>query len=130
MTWIDIEAVRCLVLQSGWTEVQFNYTSRVIGVNGVNVYYTTGTVGTCTNHPRQGETQFLRRSVSLEGLESLFQNVPARAAEDGPEPSLESQNWYGYFPGRKEMSKFDCDMVTFVALSETSYFLVTLSSEC
>jgi len=40
----------------------------------INVYYTTGTVGTRLNHPRHGKTQLFRRSVSLDQLEEIFEN--------------------------------------------------------
>ena len=39
-----------------------------------NVYYTTGTVATCLNHPRQGKTQLFRRNMTLPDLKSIFQN--------------------------------------------------------
>lgn len=37
-----------------------------------NVYYTTGTVGTCLDHPVQGKTQLFRRTVTVEELGSIF----------------------------------------------------------
>ena len=38
----------------------------------INVYYTTGTVGTCLEHPTQGRTQMFRRNVTLAELEGIF----------------------------------------------------------
>ena len=52
--------------EHGFRQVQLNVKSRVVAfVNGradcrVNVYYTTGTVATCLDHPRQGKTQLFR----------------------------------------------------------------------
>ena len=40
----------------------------------INVYWTTGTVGTCLDHPRQGKTQLFRRNVDLSSLRAIFQN--------------------------------------------------------
>lgn len=44
-----------LAKQYGWQQVQDNGNIRVIGFcrggERINVYYTTGTVGTCTDHP-------------------------------------------------------------------------------
>ena len=40
----------------------------------INVYYTTGTVGTCLDHPRQGKTQLFRRNVDLSLLAQLFRD--------------------------------------------------------
>ena len=76
----DISKVRHYASVYGWAEVQWNPQSRVLGFerNGqerINVYYTTGTVGTCTDHPRLGKTQLFRRNVSYAQLEDLFGNV-------------------------------------------------------
>lgn len=38
----------------------------------MNVYYTTGTVGTCIDHPSQGKTQLFRRDQTLEDLDRIF----------------------------------------------------------
>jgi hypothetical protein len=83
---LPLEEVRSLAASHNYKESQHNPTSRVIifrsnGNNGgggsmhVNVYYTTGTVGTCINHPKQGKTQLFRRGVvSLDMLSDIFQN--------------------------------------------------------
>lgn len=75
----------------GAQEVTFNGTSRVVAFQKwytdetdqlqparINYYYTTGTVGTALNHPRQGRTQMFRRDVSLAELEQIFANPPVR----------------------------------------------------
>ncbi|KAJ3076225.1 hypothetical protein HDU98_004838 [Podochytrium sp. JEL0797] len=41
----------------------------------VNVYYTTGTVGTCMDHPIRGKTQLFRRDCSLADLAAIFADV-------------------------------------------------------
>jgi hypothetical protein len=84
---LPLEDVRSLAVSHNYQEIQHNPTSRVIifrsnGNNGggsgsmqVNVYYTTGTVGTCLNHPKQGKTQLFRRGVvTLDMLSEIFQN--------------------------------------------------------
>jgi len=40
----------------------------------INVYWTTGTVGTCLDHPRQGKTQLFRRNVDLSTLREIFKS--------------------------------------------------------
>jgi hypothetical protein len=76
---LDLEEVRSLAASHGYHEIQYNPTSRVIifsnGSMQVNVYYTTGTVGTCLDHPTQGKTQLFRRDVvSLDMLSNIFHN--------------------------------------------------------
>ena len=80
---LPIAEVRNLAARYGWSEVQYNAESRVIAftsmseTNGrmrVNVYYTTGTVGTSLNHPIDGPGQMFRRCTSLRDLEQIFSN--------------------------------------------------------
>lgn len=40
----------------------------------VNVYHTTGTVGTCVDHPTQGKTSLFRRDQTVEDLRRIFAN--------------------------------------------------------
>lgn len=100
----SINEVRALAHRYGWMEVQCNTTSRVLGfrrgIQRLNVYYTTGTVGTCTDHPRLGKTQLFRRDVSWSELESVFIDVRShtgkgyyqKASSDIPDPILRSSN--------------------------------------
>ena len=44
------------------------------GGGRINVYYSTGTVGTCLDHPRQGKTQLFRRNVDLAMLREIFRD--------------------------------------------------------
>ncbi|XRA98355.1 Aste57867_15909 protein [Pycnococcus provasolii] len=80
---LPIAEVRNLAARYGWSEVQYSAESRVIAftrmseTNGrmrVNVYYTTGTVGTSLNHPVDGPGQMFRRCTSLNDLERIFSN--------------------------------------------------------
>jgi hypothetical protein len=79
---LPLEDVRSLAASQNSKETQHNPTSRVIifrsdnnGRTQINVYYTTGTVGTCLNHPKQGKTQLFRRGVvNMEMLSDIFQN--------------------------------------------------------
>jgi len=72
----SLEWLRRVAGEHGWEEVQCNTASRVIGFRRgeqrTNVYYTTRTVGTCLNHPRQGKTQLFRRGVSHDGLVAIL----------------------------------------------------------
>ncbi|MCX5794925.1 MAG: hypothetical protein NTY77_05485 [Elusimicrobia bacterium] len=43
----------------------------------INVYYSTMTVGTAINHPKQGKTQLFRRGCSLQDLAAIFKNPRA-----------------------------------------------------
>jgi hypothetical protein len=40
----------------------------------INVYWTTGTVGTCLIHLRQGKTQLFRRNADIAVLREIFRN--------------------------------------------------------
>ena len=81
MAHLPLDKIRNLAECYGYTEVQYNETSRVIAfVNQaktarVNVYYTTGTVATCIDHPRSGKTQLFRCDRTLEDLDRIFSNV-------------------------------------------------------
>lgn len=73
---LDVGRVRAAAVHRGYAEVQYNQVSRVIafrreGVR-VNVCYTTGTVGTCLDHPSKGKTALFRRGVTLAELERIF----------------------------------------------------------
>ena len=81
---LDVEEVRRLASAAGLKEIYYNQSSRVVSfaptdsdeeqnlLSRINVYYTTGTVGTCINHPRQGRTQLFRRNVLLSMLTEIF----------------------------------------------------------
>lgn len=77
---LPIPDVRRLAWNAGLLEIKLDDTARLIsfrtggGAVRINVYYTTGTVGTCLEHPRMGKTQLFRRDVSLELLEKIFLN--------------------------------------------------------
>ena len=43
----------------------------------INIYWTSGTVGICLDHPRQGRTQLFRRNVDMETLRKIFKNPSA-----------------------------------------------------
>ena len=78
---LNLEMVRDEAHLAGLYEIYYNEQSRVISFAAtddhsspvrVNVYYTTGTVGTCLTHPHQGKTQLFRRNVDLSMLAKLF----------------------------------------------------------
>ena len=43
----------------------------------VNVYTTTGTIGTALNHPIKGRTQLFRRHITIAQLKDIFTNPRA-----------------------------------------------------
>ena len=61
MPGYTIPQVREIAKKHQYKEIALNEPSRLISFRKedvcINVYYTTGTVGTCLNHPRQGKTQ-------------------------------------------------------------------------
>jgi len=82
MQAFELEDVRRVARNHGYREIERDEVSRVIGFRGgnggsnrINVYYTTGTVGTCLNHPTRGKTQLFRRNVAgVDELERIFEN--------------------------------------------------------
>ena len=85
---LELANVRSIANRYGFGEVFFNERSRLAcrlvsfcrryvghgeeGYVRVNVYYTTGTVGTCLDHPRQGSTQLFRRKCTAADLHAIF----------------------------------------------------------
>lgn len=75
---LPLDAVRTIASEYGYTEIGLNEKSVVISFRRddirINVYYTTGTVGTCVDHPKQGKTQLFRKNVDLQMLKTIFGN--------------------------------------------------------
>ena len=75
---LPLDEVRRTARRAGFEEIYLNDSSRVVSFardeTRVNVYYTTGTVGTCVHHPRQGKTQLFRRNVDLQLLVAIMTN--------------------------------------------------------
>jgi hypothetical protein len=75
---LELDSVRHIAQSEGHEEIYFNDTSKVVSFarNGIriNVYWTTGTVGTCLTHPRQGKTQLFRRKADLTLLREIFRD--------------------------------------------------------
>ncbi len=76
-----LREARAFAARWGLVEVALKPQSRMVSFTGTaasgqtarwNVYYTTRTVGTCLEHPRQGKTQMFRRLVSPEQLQQIF----------------------------------------------------------
>jgi hypothetical protein len=72
MPGYSISQVREIAKQHHNKEISFNETSRLISFHKdsvrVNVFYTTGTVGTSLNHLFTRKTQLFRRNVTLPEL--------------------------------------------------------------
>ena len=77
---LDVNTVRHIARSNDFEEIQYNEVSRVVSFFKeslrcrVNVYYSTGTVATCLDHPRSGKTQLFRRQQSLDDLYAIFNN--------------------------------------------------------
>jgi hypothetical protein len=80
MKGFTIDEVRRIAELNEYVELSLNETSHVLsfcnqsGSARINVYYTTGTVGTCLRHPQKGKTQLFRREVDVELLNRIFRN--------------------------------------------------------
>ena len=86
-----LSTIRKLAGKMGLVEVSCNLRSCVAAFkNGddapvpckFEIYFTTGTVKTCINHPRLGKTQLFRRNVGLDELKAIFEN-PRRHTKKG-----------------------------------------------
>lgn len=73
---IDKRIIRKIATDNGWNEIKGNDSmlSFKKNDNRINVYYTTGTVATCLNHPKRGKTQLFRRNVGAGMLERIFRD--------------------------------------------------------
>jgi hypothetical protein len=75
---IPLDTACQMASRHGYDEIYFNKQSRIISFRKegtrINVYYTTGTVGICLEHPRNGKSQDFRRDQSPEDLEAIFRN--------------------------------------------------------
>ena len=92
------DQVRAIAAEHEYPEISHNTTSRVISfrhdTTRINVYYTTGTVGTCLNHPTKGKTQLFRRNiVTLEQLEAIFRNPRKHTGQGYYTRNNASQEW-------------------------------------
>lgn len=100
---LELDAIRLTASRHGFREIQFNETSRVVAFETtpaatpgpkcrINVYYTTGTVATCLDHPRSGKTQPFRRDQTPDDLNALFRN-PRRHTGVGYFRAKSRQDW-------------------------------------
>mmetsp|Transcript_17716 Transcript_17716/g.38276 ORF Transcript_17716/g.38276 Transcript_17716/m.38276 type:complete len:445 (-) Transcript_17716:537-1871(-) len=90
---LDLEEVKRLAAEEDYELVYFSKESRLISFQPtegdadsdggdnensndvrINIYWTTGTIGTCFDHPTRGKTQFFRRVVGLRALGDIFRN--------------------------------------------------------
>ena len=86
---LDLKEVRKLAKANHYKEIYLNRPSKVISFSRKNrtknnqyqdssaritVYWTTGTVVTCMNHPKKGQTQLIRRDIDMKTLQAIFDN--------------------------------------------------------
>jgi len=97
---LSVRSIRSIATRHNYTEIGCNETSRVISFQGgrngstrINVYYTTGTVGTCINHPHRGKSQLFRRNQSLDDIEAIFANPRVHTGEGYYTRESISQCW-------------------------------------
>jgi len=53
--------------------VSWRHSKKCGGVR-INIYFTTGTVATCLDHPKKGKGQLFRRNMTYADLEDIFHN--------------------------------------------------------
>lgn len=144
---MDLSSVRKLALEENFTEIYHNATSRVVSfikydgpdddiLIRMNVYWTTGTVGTCINHPHEGKTQLFRRLVDLETLRILYRDPRDQAGAgyyqyrfDSPRKTSRTKPDKASFPpnSRAHVSAFaDCQVRSRPKTSESFKSLVKL----
>lgn len=78
---LNVDFIRHLALFFNYREIFHNSTSRIISFDHhtndvrINIYYTTGTVGTVLKHPSHPHrTQLFRFKCSIEDINGIFQN--------------------------------------------------------
>ena len=81
MTALNLDEVKRIARNEGCALISYSKESRVISfckagslMIRIDIFWTTGTVGTCLGHQRQGKTQLFRRNVDLSTLREVFKN--------------------------------------------------------
>jgi len=81
MTALNLDEVRRIARNEGCALISYSKESSVISFRKgasfkvrINIFWTTSTVGTCLDHPRQCKTQLFRRNVDLSTLREIFKN--------------------------------------------------------
>ena len=91
-----------------FVEIYHNPESLVVSFkrsqNRINVYWTTGTVGTCIEHPRQGRTQLFRRNVDMTTLRQIFREPRIHTGAGYHRRASQPSAIYG--PSRRSLSSF------------------------
>lgn len=69
---------RGFAFELGWEEIDHQEKIKMVSFRKkgtrINIYYGTGTVGTCLAHPKKGKTQLFRRHCSLYEIVEIFKN--------------------------------------------------------
>lgn len=98
------------------------------------MHYTTGTVGTCLNHPSKGKTQLFRRNVSLDLLVEIFRN-PRIHTNTGYYRKNSSQSWKSIQEDGREVFEVDSAqrwryVASATGLSKTDNELARIAKFC
>lgn len=85
---IKINYIFALATENGWDPIEVKDPTMVSFLkfmNGararINVWFTTMTVGTYLEHPKQGKTQLFRRRVTEKELKLIFKNPRAHTGK-------------------------------------------------
>ena len=85
MTIIDVQFARKVAEEFGYNEIPLRELEQRYMISfyqtstntRINVYFTTGTVGSCLDHPRQGKTQVFGRNMTNDDLRQILKNPHA-----------------------------------------------------
>lgn len=81
---LPLHLIQLHAAKHGWKEILHNPDNKLISftrynaatqhTERLNAYYSTGTVGTCVDHPTKSKTQLFRRHQSIQDLAKIFDN--------------------------------------------------------
>lgn len=73
-----LEQIEGYAKTHGWQFLELQEPNRMISFskdgNRLNVYYSTGTVGTVLTHPKRGRSTLYRRHLTMPEIEQIFSN--------------------------------------------------------
>lgn len=80
--YFSVNQIRKMAMMNDWDEIENIKDPTMISFTKIindsparmNIWFTTGTVGTALNHPKQGKTQLFRKHVNMKEMELIFQN--------------------------------------------------------
>lgn len=101
--WLDQTKLRALAKEHGWDELDhqpehylLSFTKDKVGQVGkvrLNIWYSTGTVGTAMNHPKHGPTQLYRKHCDYDRIAKIMANPRVHTTTQDPLPGYRQKNW-------------------------------------